>query len=48
MNISDKEEMNFKLFEQMTKDISKDIRDKDWECWKFQPEANFFMTENKR
>ena len=46
--LEQKEEHNLMLFKEVSREIYKDKREEDWEAWKFKPEANFFMTPNKR
>lgn len=47
-SIAKREERNFQIFKKMSRTIHKDERHEDWESWKFEPEANFFMTTNPR
>ena len=47
-DITKREERNFQIFKKMVENIYKDKRHEKWESWKFEPKANFFMTENSR
>jgi len=39
---------NFKLFLKMVEKFKQGKMKKKWEPWQLRPEANFFMTTNKR